>query len=97
MEQRDATQKRGRGRPAVGQQIPVKLPADLMARLDAFASTADAFPLTRSAAVRALLEASLSGGAIQAQMAALGASATAAVRTIQDAVAQAQQRMNKKS
>jgi metal-responsive CopG/Arc/MetJ family transcriptional regulator len=80
------------GRPAIGKAIAVRLPPDLVSRLDQFAGSA-----TRSDAVRQLLEAALNGGqgatVLQSQLAALGAAAAASVRRIQEAIADARQRM----
>lgn len=44
---------RGRGRPAVGERVHVRLPEDLIARLDGMAAEAD---LPRAALIRLLLE-----------------------------------------
>jgi hypothetical protein len=48
-----------RGRPRIGAQIGVKLPAETLARLDRFAAAR--WPMTRSEAARTLLESALSG------------------------------------
>ena len=48
--------KRGRGRPVIGRRVPVVLPEDLIADLDAYASQ---HGISRAEAVRALLVAAL--------------------------------------
>lgn len=44
--------KRGRGRPPEGERVEVRIPADLLADIDAMA---DSMEITRAAAIRLLL------------------------------------------
>jgi metal-responsive CopG/Arc/MetJ family transcriptional regulator len=85
--------KRRRGRPAIGTAVAVRLPPDLVVKLDAFAEAN--WSASRSDAVRALLQAALNGGqtgALQAQLAALAAAAAKAAKQIQEVISVAQRR-----